>query len=177
MTAWRRKPRTPAQPSTDFNRMNHFELLATRYLDELLSSAECRELATLLERDPASAVRLAELRALHGQLGAIHCAPGPDDIESILAEIARAETDFVESVFLHVKAERRQAAGKSWNVPGEILALLWRKTAVRRGLALAASVVLCLSLAVWWFPRTNNEATLSLNAGAAATLERGTERF
>src|SRR5579862_332478 len=157
--------------------MDRFEQLSARYLDELLSPSECRELSTLVERESGSATRLTELYVLHRQLDALLRAPAPDVTESIIADIGRGETDFVESVFSDVKTDHHRAPQNQWTSLGEMLSRLGHGTASRIGFALAASIVLFLSIGVWLFPYANEQATLSLTKDTTATVERGAETF
>src|SRR6476660_1742893 len=90
--------------------MNRFEELAEKYLDEVLSPSEGRELANHLRAEPEAARQFLAFYSQDRVLVELFRSEDLKAIESIMAEIRVEENAFVGSVMQRVREQTPRSA-------------------------------------------------------------------
>lgn len=165
--------------------MNRVEELTLKLADGDLAGTEAAELTGWLAKDPVA--RLAHLRLLEieGELRARHC---PVDVAAgILSRLVAAQVEQLpERVLARIKADTGRVAPthRRSHEPHEELAptrprhqstTLRTKSPPAWMLTLTASVVVMVSLSLWFFGATMGKPVLAQIQGTSITVERGTE--
>ena len=138
--------------------------LVLRYLDDTLAPAAVARLNEQLRIDAALRREFAELLLQHillGDLGREALVAGGHAAVAIPASTLEP----LEAVGALAFPGPGESPGK-WTLP-------WNRWSLP--LALAASIALLLSVAIWLFPPTQNEPTLTFVPSATVTIERGIE--